>query len=150
MSINTVVITGRLGADPEHRTTAKGTSVLEFNVAVNERVSDGNGGWTDRASWVKCVLFGKRADSLAKLLYRGSKVAVSGRLHEERWEYDGKKRRKLSVVVEEIDLMIPRENAAAQGTQAAPVQQAEPTQEQIPVAPQPVKSPSVYDADIPF
>lgn len=45
MSVNVCSISGNLGADPELRRTAGGTSVLHLSLAVNERVRDASGGW---------------------------------------------------------------------------------------------------------
>lgn len=121
MSINTATISGNLGADPELRTTASGTSVLTFQVAVNERVPDGNGGWKDHAHWIKCVVFGSRADGLVSYLHKGSKVTVTGRLRQEKWEKDGQKHSTVSLKVEDLDFGSTRqENAAPAGYSAAP------------------------------
>lgn len=129
MSINTATISGYLGGEPELRQTDSGTSVLTFNVAVNERVPDGNGGWTDRAHWIKCVVFGKRADGLVAHLHKGSKVTVSGKLQEKR-EKDGHKHSTVSLKVDDLDFASTRQEAAP-----APY-------DEVPA--------DVYDADIPF
>lgn len=130
MSINTATISGNLGADPEHRTTASGASVLTFQVAVNERVPDGAGGWKDQAHWIKCVVFGKRADGLVAHLHKGSKVTVTGRLRQEKWEKDGHKHSTVSLKVEDLDFGSTRqESAAPAGYDAAP---ADPYSEDIP------------------
>ena len=134
MSINKAVITGNLGGDPELRATATGRSVLTFNVAVNERVPDGNDGWTDRANWIKVTVWGNRAESLAKILAKGSKVAVSGRLRQEKWEHNGETRSNVGIVADDIDLMSKR---SLEGTHADQV-----IYDEMPS--------SVYDSDIPF
>ena len=103
MSINTATISGRLGADPELRTTASGTSVLTFNIAVSEHFMDDNGKWADRAHWIKCVLFGKRAKGIEPHLHKGSKVTVSGSLRQEKWEKNGQKHSTVSLKVTDID-----------------------------------------------
>lgn len=121
MSINTATISGNLGADPEHRTTASGASVLTFQVAVNERVPDGAGGWKDQAHWIKCVVFGKRADGLVAHLHKGSKVAVTGKLRQEKWEKNGQKHSTVSLKVEDLDFGSTRqESAAPAGYDATP------------------------------
>ena len=130
MSINTATISGCFRGDPELRQTASGASVLTFNVAVNERVPDGNGGWTDRAHWIKCVVFGKRADGLVAHLHKGSKVTVSGKLRQEKWEKDGHKHSTVSLKVDDLDFASTRQEAAP-----APY-------DEVPA--------DVYDAYIPF
>lgn len=130
MSINRVTITGNIGNDPELRGTSGGTSVLRFNVAVNDRVPDGNGNWVDRPNWVTCIVFGNRADALSRILAKGAKVAVEGKLRYSQWERDGQKRSKVEVAVDEVELM-QRERQGGYGQQ----RQAQP---------------ELYDESIPF
>ena len=113
MNINTAIITGNLTRDPELRQTASGTSVLQFSVAVNDRVKE-NGEWTDRANCIDCTMFGTRADSLSKLLHKGSKVAVQGKLHWSSWEKNGEKRSKVEIWPDTVELLTPR-NQGSQG-----------------------------------
>lgn len=135
MSINKAVISGNLGGDPELRTTSSGKDVLTFNVAVNERVPDGGGGWTDRVNWIKVTVWGNRATSLANILSKGSKVAVSGRLRYERWEHNGETRSSVGIVADDIDLMSARSDSRGDNS-------SEPTYGE--------QASSVYDEDIPF
>lgn len=104
MSVNSAVISGHIGKMPELRFTKSGTAVLSFSVAVNERIKDDEGEWTDRPSWVKVTVFGRRAEGLSKILTSGSKVVVSGRLREDRWENNGVKKSSLGMIADEIDL----------------------------------------------
>lgn len=111
MSINRVCISGNLTRDPELRSTAGGTSVMSFGVAVNERrKSAQTGEWEDYPNFVDCTMFGKRAEALERYLRKGTKVAIEGRLHYSSWESYGQKRSKLDVTVDEIEFMAPRED----------------------------------------
>ena len=112
MGINRVNISGNLTRDPELRTTAGGTQVLTFGVAVNDRVRDQQTGqWGDRPNFVDCIVFGNRAPALADILHKGAKVAVDGKLRYSAWEAkDGTKRSKLEVVVDEVEFMSARGN----------------------------------------
>ena len=133
MSINKVAISGNLGADPELRSTSSGKYVLTFNVAVNERVPDGNGGWSDRVNWIEVTVFGNRATALEHILKKGSKVALSGRLRYRTWEKGGRTYSKVGVVADEVDLMSARSAEAVPDAPYAPDDQG-----------------GVYDDDIPF
>ena len=69
MSINRVSISGNLTRDAELRSTAGGTSVLQFSVAVNERRKNSQTGeWEDYPNYIDCTLFGKRAEALQQRL----------------------------------------------------------------------------------
>ena len=77
MSINRVIISGNLTRDPELRSTAGGTSVLGFGVAVNDRrKNQQTGEWEDYPNFIDCTMFGARADALNKYLSKGTKVTI--------------------------------------------------------------------------
>ena len=155
MSINRVIISGNLTRDPELRSTAGGTSVLGFGVAVNDRrKNQQTGEWEDYPNFIDCTMFGARADALNKYLSKGTKVTIEGKLRWSQWERDGQKRSKIEVIVDELEFMSSR-NGANQGydngmsagyaPQPQPMMAAQP-------APAPIMnaSASVYDEDIPF
>ena len=106
MSINRVTLSGNLTRDPDLRSTAAGSTILGFGIAVNERVKNGTTGeWEDRPNFIDCTVFGARAESLSRILRKGMKVALEGRLRYSAWEKDGQRRSKLEVIVDQIDLM---------------------------------------------
>lgn len=106
MSINRVTLTGNLTRDPELRSTSSGMSVLRFGVAVNDRRrNQQTGEWEDVPNYVDCIVFGNRADALSRILAKGAKVAVEGKLRYSQWERDGQRRSKLEVAVDEVELM---------------------------------------------
>lgn len=136
MSINRVNISGNLTRDPDLRATASGSQVLSLGVAVNDRAKNPQTGeWEDRPNFVDCVVFGKRAESLANLLSKGMKVAIEGKLRYSSWETkEGQKRSKLEVVVDEIEFFTQRK------------QKSQPVQN---ITEQDVES-GLYAEDIPF
>lgn len=106
MSINRVIISGRLTREPELRSTQAGTQVLSMGVAVNDRRRNPQSGeWEDYANFIDCTMFGARAESLSRILAKGSKVCIEGKLRYSKWERDGQTRSKLEVVVDEVELM---------------------------------------------
>ena len=175
MSINKVLITGNLTRDPELRAAASGTPVLSLGIAVNDRRKNNQTGqWEDYPNFFDCTMFGTRAESVSRYLFKGSKVTIEGKLHWSQWESDGQKRSKVSVIVDNIEFMSARQEQPVQQTYQQPaavvqpvqqqaVQPAQPTyqaqqpaqptyqpiQSQIPVQ-QPVVEPSIYDGDVPF
>lgn len=136
MSINHVSITGNLTRDPELRSTAGGTAVLSFGIAVNDRrQNQQTGKWEDVPNFFECVTFGNRAMALGDILTKGMKVAIAGKLHYSSWEKDGQKHSKVDIIANDVELMQNRKP-----------QQEQPQQDyQSGYQPQP----SMYD-DIPF
>jgi single-strand DNA-binding protein len=130
MTINKAIITGNLTRDAELRSTGGGLAVANFAVAVNERVKNNSTGeWEDRANYIDCTMFGRRAEALAQYMTKGTKVTIEGKLRWSQWEKNGEKRSKVEVVVDEVELM-------ARGEKRAPEA--------------PSASQGVYDEDIPF
>lgn len=134
-----------------------GTSILSFGVAVNDRVRNRQTGeWEDYPNYVDVTVFGNRAESLSRMLSKGQKVALEGRLRYSSWEdkQSGQKRSKLEVIVDEIDLMSQRQQQAP----AQPAYQPQQPTYQQPVQPQYQQQPmpqvqqqaDVYDEYIPF
>lgn len=129
MSINSVCITGNLTRDVEIRATPGGVTIASFTVAVNERHKDpSTGKWEDKPNFIDMTLFGKRAESVSDYLSKGTYVAVTGRLHQNRWEKDGQKRSKVEVVVDNLHFQSSDQKTHAEQPEDA----------------------GVYDEDIPF
>lgn len=104
MSINSVCISGNLTRDPELKDTASGLAVLRLGVAVNDYKKDGDG-YTPYANFVDVIVFGKRGEALKKLLKKGSKVCVFGKLHYSSWEDNDKRKSKIEIIANEVELM---------------------------------------------
>lgn len=144
MSINRVSISGNLTRDPELRVTPSGMQVLGFGVAVNDRRKNNQTGeWEDYPNFVDCTIFGNRGESMGRILHKGMKVAVEGKLRYSAWEdkNGGGRRSKIEVIVDEIELMSQNPNGA-HGGQAAPQQYAPQGYQQQAYAPQP--APQAY------
>lgn len=107
MSINHVNISGNLTRDPELRSTAGGTNILSFGVAVNDRRKNPQTGkWENVPNFIDCIVFGQRAEALSRFISKGAKVSIDGKLHYSSWETkDGQRRSKLEVVVGDIEFL---------------------------------------------
>lgn len=137
-SLNTCTLSGNLGNDAEVRYTKGGTPITSFSLAVNRRRRTQDGSYEDETSWVDCTLFGKRGEALQAngYLRKGARIAVTGHLRMAVWEADGKRHRKLEVIVDNIIGMTSYRQPQSQQPQQAPQPQ--------------VNAPELYDEDIPF
>ena len=140
MNINHVIISGNLTRDPELRMTAGGTQVLSFGVAVNDRRRNPQSGeWEDYPNFIDCTMFGNYAESMSRVLAKGMKVTIDGKLRYTAWERDGQKRSKVEVIVSHIEAMSRSKNSGVEDDAGS--------------APAAVPAPpavDVYDEDIPF
>lgn len=122
MSINRVVVSGNLTRDPELRVTPGGTQVLGFGVAVNDRrCNQQTGEWGDYPNFIDCTMFGNRAEALSRILHKGMKVAIEGKLRYSSWEdkNGGGRRSKVEIIPDEVVLMSQNPNGQ-QAPQYAP------------------------------
>lgn len=143
MSINKVIISGRLTREPELRSTAGGLQVLCFGVAVNDRRKNQQSGeWEDYVNFIDCTMFGARAERVSRFLDKGSKVSIEGKLRWSQWETEeGQKRSKIEVIVDELEFMSSRGGyGASRGGSGEANHQA----------PGADASSSIYDEDLPF
>src|SRR6201984_872998 len=92
MSVNKVILVGRLGRDPETRYTGGGQPVANFSVATDESYKDRNGERQKRTEWHKIVVWGKQAEIAQKYLKKGSLIFIEGRIQSREWQ--GKQEKK--------------------------------------------------------
>ena len=78
--MNTIILTGNLGSDPELRYTPSGVAVASFPLAVNRTWKDGSGERQQKTTWVRVTCWRKLAEVVSEHLTKGAKVAISGEL----------------------------------------------------------------------
>src|SRR3954467_10336243 len=86
MSVNKVILVGRLGQNPEVRYTPSGAAVANFSVATNESWADKSGQKQERTEWHKVVVWGKLAELCSQFLAKGRQVYLEGRLQTRQWQ----------------------------------------------------------------
>jgi len=108
MSINKVVLIGRLTRDPELRNTTTGKQVVNFSIAVDDRFN------RDHTNFFNIVAWGQTADFVSKYLTKGRLVAVDGRLSQRKYTtQDGQDRNVIEVVADNVQgLDRPRDDGA--------------------------------------
>lgn len=107
MSINNVVLLGRLGRDPDLKFFDNGNAVCQFSLAL-DRGPDKNGE-EQGPTWVPVKIWGKQAQIAGDFLKKGGLVAIAGKLELEEWKTrDGEPRSKLIVVAYRFTSCSPR------------------------------------------
>lgn len=87
MSINRVVLVGRLTKYPELRYTPNGVAVTSFTLAVNRTYSNQQG--EREADFIRCIVWRKQAENVANYLSKGSLAGVEGRIQTRSYEDNG-------------------------------------------------------------
>ena len=95
-TMNKVILIGRLGRDPEERTTAGGTRVSSFNLATDAY----HGGNAEKTTdWHRIIVFGRIAEQCNQYLKKGRLVCVEGSLQTRTWEKTPGEKRYITDVV---------------------------------------------------
>ncbi len=109
--LNKVMLIGRLGRDPERKTTQSGKSVCTFTLATDTGYGDNK-----KTDWHNITVFDKTADNCAKYLHKGSPAYVEGRIAYDSYEKDGIKHTATKIIANSV-LFIATSKA---GSQAQP------------------------------
>lgn len=178
MSVNKVILIGRLGRDPEVRYMPNGEAVCNFSVATSETWNDRNGQRQERTEWHNITMYRRLAEIAGQYLRKGSQVYLEGRIQSRKYQgKDGIERTAYDIIANEMKMLGSRndnsggapyddggyEQGGYQGNQGG-YQQAAPQQYQsAPTAPSappaaPVRRPAAapaapvddIDDDIPF
>lgn len=98
MSLNRIILMGRIVRDVDKRTTASGISVATATLAVERNYKNGDERVTD---FIDCVFWKWNADRLEKYSGKGRNIVVEGRLEMRKWEdKEGNKRTNAEVQVD--------------------------------------------------
>lgn len=102
--MNKVFLIGRLGADPELRSTAQGKPVANFNIAVDRKFKNADG--TKETDWFTIVAWNQLADLCSKYLAKGRQVAVDGRIQTRSYENkEGQTVRVFEIVADNVQFL---------------------------------------------
>lgn len=107
MSVNKVILVGRLGTEPESRAFPNGGSVCNLRVATSETWKDKQTGERqERTEWHRCVLRNKLGEIAQQYLHKGSQVYLEGRIQTRKWQgKDGSDQYTTEVVCNEMTML---------------------------------------------
>jgi len=153
MSVNKVILVGRLGRDPETRYTSGGQAVANFSIATDESYKDRNGERQKRTEWHKIVVWGKQAEIAQQYLKKGSLVFIEGRIQSREWQdKEGQKRTSFEIVATNFRMLGGRSDGMAASAPGGSARGAEDfghdsgPDDSLPGG----SGPEINDEDIPF
>jgi single-strand DNA-binding protein len=153
MSVNKVILVGRLGRDPETRYTGSGQAVCNFSLATDETYKDRSGERQKRTEWHKIVVWGKQAEIAQQYLKKGAQIYLEGRIQSREWmDKENQKRTSFEIVCSNFRMLGSRADSmgggaarsAAAGAGEFDAEGPGPTEHEPP------SGPEVSDEDIPF
>ena len=129
-SVNKVILVGRLGKDPEIRSTSGGKSVASVSLATDESYKNSQGERVKKTEWINLVIWGPSVEAFVQpYLHKGDLIYVEGKLQTRQWESkDGGTRYTTEVNVTDIKGLV----TGGQDEQQKPV--AKSTTGKIPAA----------------
>ena len=114
MSVNKVILVGRLGQNPEVRYTPSGAAVANFSLATNESWTDKSGQKQERTEWHKIVVWGKLAELCSQYLSKGRQAYIEGRMQTRQWQdKDGVTKYTTEVQAQTVQFLGGAANAGA-------------------------------------
>jgi single-strand DNA-binding protein len=131
-NVNKVILIGNLTRNVEVKFTSKGTAVASASLAINRSYKTDQGEKREETTFVDVDFWGRVAEIVAEYAKKGDPLYVEGRLKQESWEEKetGKKRTRLKIVGENIQLLGSRSKAPSPAPQAeaeaGPSEETEP------------------------
>lgn len=111
--INNIVLVGRLTKDPDLRYTASGDATAYFTLAVNRSYKNANGQYD--ADFINCVIWRKKAETLAQYAKKGTLLGVTGRIQTRNYENQQGQRVYVTEVVADNFQLLESRRQSEQG-----------------------------------
>ncbi|SRR5579871_3229698 len=152
MSVNKVILVGRLGRDPETRYTGSGQAVCNFSLATDETYKDRSGERQKRTEWHKIVVWGKQAEIAQQYLKKGAQIYLEGRIQSREWmDKENQKRTSFEIVCSNFRMLGSRADSVGGGAARGAAAGADFDSAEGPApAEHEASGPEVSDEDIPF
>lgn len=105
--VNKVILVGRLGRDPEVRSTPSGATVAKFSIATDERYTDKSGERQERTEWHNIVAWARLGEICGQYLKKGKLVYIEGSLRTDSWDdkETGQKKYRTEIVAREMKML---------------------------------------------
>ena len=98
--LNIVILTGRLGADPEVKETSQGGKFATLSLATNEKYKDKSGEYKEKTQWHKVTVWNPNlAESLGQYIKKGDVINIQGQIEYRSYESDGQTKYVTDIVV---------------------------------------------------
>lgn len=111
MSVNKVIILGRLGADPDVKFMPSGDAVANLSIATSQTWKDKTTGEKkEKTEWHKVVFFKRQAEVAKDYLKKGREVYVEGKLETRKWQdKEGNNRYTTEIIGDVLQMVGPRD-----------------------------------------
>jgi len=153
MSVNKVILVGRLGKDPETRYTSGGQAVCNFSLATDESFKDKSGERQKRTEWHRIVVWAKQAEIAQQYLKKGAQIYLEGRIQSREWtDKENQKRTSYEIVATNFRMLGSKQDSGGAGYRSSSAAAGSADFDAGGSAPaeHEQSGPEVTDEDIPF
>lgn len=99
--MNVLNAIGNIGQDATTRFTAKGDAITDFSFALQSGYGD-----KQVTTWLRCSVWGKRGETLAPMLTKGTRIGITGELTNRKYfDKQGAEKYSLEVRVSDVTLL---------------------------------------------
>jgi single-strand DNA-binding protein len=160
MSVNKVILVGRLGKDPETRYMTNGEAVTNATLATSENWKDKSGEKQEKTEWHNLVFYRRLAEVAGEYLKKGAQIYVEGKIQTRKYQTkEGQERYTTEIIVDQMQMLggksggagsfeVVENQSAAPAARSAPTTKPATTTTSTPVAGK--SNFDNFDDDIPF
>ncbi len=124
MSVNSVILVGHLGKDPELKTMTSGESVANVSLATTENWKDKSGVKQEKTEWHNLVFYRRLAEIAGQYLKKGSLIYVEGKIQTRKWQTkEGQDRYTTEIIVKDMKMLGGKSLGSVVQTPSQPVKQ---------------------------
>jgi len=121
MSVNKVILVGRVGKDPETRYMSNGDAATNLSLATTENWKDKSGERQEKTEWHNIATFRRLAEIAGEYLKKGSLIYVEGKLATRKWQdKEGNDRYTTEVIAHELKMLSGKKTDNDSSDDAAP------------------------------
>ena len=158
MSVNKVILIGRLGKDPETRYMTSGEAVTNATLATSENWKDKSGEKQEKTEWHNLVFYRRLAEVAGEYLKKGAQVYIEGKIQTRKYQTkEGQERYTTEIIVDQMQML----GSKSGGAGSFEVVENQSSQSQAPARSAPASKPAAsapaaksnfdnFDDDIPF
>jgi len=153
MSVNKVILVGRLGKDPETRYMTNGEAVTNVTLATSENWKDKSGEKQEKTEWHNLVFYRRLAEVAGEYLKKGAQIYVEGKLQTRKWQdKEGKDKYTTEIIVNEMQMLGGKSSGGGSFEVVDKPASSAPSAAPVAGKPAPAKGGGFdnFDDDIPF
>ena len=149
--VNKVIILGRLGADPELRSSPSGVTSCNLSIATSQNWTDKSSGEKkEKTEWHRVVFFGRSAEVIDQYVKKGQELYVEGSLSTSKYEKDGIDRYTTNIIGSSFNFISGSGGSGSSSNNTNNNQSNNDMNQDVPSKSQEAPNNDDFDDDIPF